>query len=179
MDKFPIWLDGASVGELTVERERCYTRFAAQVRLSPDDLWCMWIVGERGELRLGVLVQGKTDIKIRKRFSDQLVLPIGGILRGEIRRVGSVRSEWERISSVDEITNSEWLQKKLRGQGGLLRKRCGKGQYIAIPYDKEKYFPAIELFCFARLLDVGGGLYLALLFNEKEQVTFGLDAILL
>jgi hypothetical protein len=100
-------------------------------------------------------------------------MPIGNVVRGEIRPVEERIHEWEPVVSIEQVFMSAWLRKKLCRQNGMLRKRCGSVQYIAIPYDKENSFTAIELFCFAQLLDVGGILYLALCFNEKEQVIFG------
>lgn len=176
MDKFPVYLNGDSVGELTVDRESCYTRFTVQAELPEGGLWCLWVVGDQKEFRLGILEPGDNGAWIRRRFSNQFVTPVGKILRGEIRSVRREYGEWEPVESIEQVTDSMWLRKKLRGQSGLLRKQCRKGQYIAVPYDKEKCFAVIEMFCFARLLNIAGGLYLTLLFNEQEQVVFALDA---
>lgn len=174
MDKFPVVLAGeGDVGELTVEREMRHTCFVAQVCLPQDGLWCLWVVGDKGTLRLGVLEPNTGDVLLRRRFSEQLVMPIGKVVRGEIRPVKERGYEWEPVMSGEQVFMSAWLQKKLCGQGGMLRKRCGDIQYIAIPYDKCNAFTAVELFCFARLLDIRGALYLTLCFNEKEQVIFG------
>ena len=174
MDKFPVLFTGGStVGELTVERETRYTCFAAQVCLPKDSLWCLWVVGDKGKLRLGVLEPNEGGALLRRRFSDQLVMPIGKVIRGEIHPVRERTYEWEPVMSIEQVFTSAWLRKKLCGQDGMLRKECGKGQSIAIPYDKERCFTAIELFCCARLMDITGKLYLTLCFNEKEQVVFG------
>ena len=173
MDKFPIvFAGGSTAGELEVEREKRRTCFTAQVCLPEDGLWCLWVIGDKEELRLGVLDPNAGDVLLRRRFSDQLVMPIGNVVRGEIRPVEERIHEWEPVVSIEQVFMSAWLRKKLCRQNGMLRKRCGSVQYIAIPYDKENGFTAIELFCFAQLLDVGGILYLALCLNEKEQVIF-------
>ena len=46
---------GRVVGELIAEREALYTWFEARCRLPEPGLWCAWAVGDREELRLGVL----------------------------------------------------------------------------------------------------------------------------
>ena len=80
MDKFPLLWDGRSVGELTTEREALYTWFEARCRLPEKGLWCAWAVGDRGELRLGVLEpQGSTGT-IRRRFSHRMTAPAGRLL---------------------------------------------------------------------------------------------------
>ena len=87
MDKFPLLWDGKPVGELTAEREALYTWFEARCRLPEKGLWCAWAVGDRGELRLGVLEPCGDRASIRRRFSAQLTAPMGRLLQGEIRPV--------------------------------------------------------------------------------------------
>ena len=53
MDKFPLTADGRPAGELTAQREGLYTWFSARCPLPEEGLWCAWVVGDRGELRLG------------------------------------------------------------------------------------------------------------------------------
>ena len=69
MDKFPLMQDGRPVGELITEREALYTWYEARCRLPGEGLWCAWAVGDRGELRLGVLEPCGDRASIRRRFS--------------------------------------------------------------------------------------------------------------
>ena len=55
MDKFPLYWNGQAVGEVTTEEEPLYTRFSACCRLPAEALWCVWLIGKQGELRLGVI----------------------------------------------------------------------------------------------------------------------------
>ena len=78
MDKFPLLLDGGPSGELTAEREALYTWFTARCPLPEEEgaLWCAWAVGDRGDLRLGVLEpqgEGGGPGMIRRRFSRQMI----------------------------------------------------------------------------------------------------------
>ena len=88
MDKFPLLMDGKPTGELTAEQEGLYTWFSARCPLRPDGLWCAWAVGDRGELRLGVLEPEGAQGHIRRRFSGRLTVPLGRLLRGEVRPAG-------------------------------------------------------------------------------------------
>ena len=174
MDKFPVLFNGGGpVGELTVERGEYYTDFTVQISLPKAGLWCLWVGGDMGKLRLGVLEGKEGTAFLRRRFSDQLVMPLGKVIWGEIHPVQERTCEWEPVVSVEQVFTSAWLRKKLHGQEGMLRKLYGNIQVIAIPYDKGNCFTVIELFCFARLLDIRGTLYLTLCFDEKEQVIFG------
>ena len=68
MDKFPLMLEGKPAGELMTEREGLYTWFSARCPLPEAGLWCAWAVGDRGELRLGVLEpEGSGQISIRNK----------------------------------------------------------------------------------------------------------------
>ena len=55
MDKFPLMQGGVSVGGAHHGAGALYTWFEARCRLPGEGLWCAWAVGDRGELRLGVL----------------------------------------------------------------------------------------------------------------------------
>ena len=55
MDKFPLLWEGKALGELIVEQEALYTWFTVRCRLPGEGIWCAWAVGDRGELRLGVV----------------------------------------------------------------------------------------------------------------------------
>ena len=69
MDKFPLMQGCFSVGELITEQEALYTWFEARCRLPGEGLWCAWAVGDRGELRLGVLEPCGDRATIRRRVS--------------------------------------------------------------------------------------------------------------
>ena len=85
MDKFPLMQGGVSVGELITEQEALYTWFEARCRLPGEGLWCALAVGDRGELRLGVLEPCGDRATIRRRFSARLTAPLGKLRQGEIR----------------------------------------------------------------------------------------------
>ena len=74
MDKFPVIWKGKSVGELVLEPEKLYTWFAVRCCV-PEGLWCAWVVGKNGELRLGVLEPAAGEFVIRRRYSEQMASP--------------------------------------------------------------------------------------------------------
>ena len=94
MDKFPLLWKEKAVGELTAEQEALYTWFEARCRLPGEGLWCAWAVGDRGELRLGVLEPVNGKLTIRRRFSRRVTEPLGRRpLRGHLEPYSaSVRS---------------------------------------------------------------------------------------
>ena len=104
MDKFPLMQGGVSVGELITEQEALYTWFEARCRLPGEGLWCAWAVGDRGELRLGVLEPCGDRATIRRRFSARLTAPLGKLRQGRsalpIRRSRRIGRRWSARQCV-------------------------------------------------------------------------------
>jgi len=172
MDKFPLLLDGRPAGELITEREGLYTWFSVRCPL-PEGLWCAWAVGDRGELRLGVLEPEGRQGVIRRRFSGRLTAPLGRLLRGEVRRSGAKEPEhWEPAPAPDQLFRAPWLRQRLKGAQGALTRRAGETRYLALPYDPKKPFPLTTLFCFAHIRSVGAGTYVVYGFDGQERPVF-------
>lgn len=172
MDKFPLLLESRSVGELSIEREGLYTWFSARCPL-PEGLWCAWAVGERGELRLGVLEPEGRQGTIRRRFSRQLTAPLGRLLQGEVRPAGVREPEnWAPAPAPDQLFRAPWLRQRLRGVQGALTRLAGEVRYLALPYDKGRPFPLPTLFCFARVRKIGTACYVVYAFDGQEHPCF-------
>ena len=148
MDKFPLTADGRPAGELTAQREGLYTWFSARCPLPEEGLWCAWVVGDRGELRLGVLEPEGKQGTIRRRFSGRLTAPLGRLLRGEIRPAVA------------------------KGAQGARTRQAGELRYLALPYDPAKPFPLTTLFCFARLRRIGGEDFVVYAFDGQDRPVF-------
>ena len=173
MDKFPLMQDGRPVGELITEREALYTWYEARCRLPGEGLWCAWAVGDRGELRLGVLEPCGNRASIRRRFSAQLTAPMGRLLQGEIRPVRPAEpGDWAPLERPEALFRSRWLREQLWGLSGLLTRSGDGRRYVAAPYDAGRPFPLPALFCFARVVRIGGRIYAVFAFDKGEQPVF-------
>ena len=172
MDRSPVLLEGKTAGELTTEREALYTWFTARCRLPRKGLWCAWAVGERGELRLGVLEPAGEQSVIRRRFSDRMTAPLGRLLRGEIRPAGEREETWAPAPAPDRLFRTPWLRRQLQNTQGVLTRTEGERRFLAIPYDAKQPFPLTALFCFARLRPVGGKPYVVYGFDKEEWPVF-------
>ena len=169
MDKFPLLWEGTAVGELSVEREALYTWFTARCRLPGEGIWCAWAVGDRGELRLGVL---EPQSGIRRRFSRQMTEPLGKLLRGELRPASGGGEAWTALPEPDRIFRTPWLRRQLHGVRGVLTRLAEGKRLLALPYDSRQPFPLTPLFCLARVRDIGGKRYVVYAFDEKEWPVF-------
>lgn len=171
MDKFPLMREGKSVGELTAEQEALYTWFEARCRLSGGGLWCAWVVGERGELRLGVLEPVGDRAAIRRRFSRRMTDPLGRLLRGEVRpaEAAADTADWEMVRAPELLFRTPWLCQQLRGTAGALTRRRETVRQIALPYDARRPFPLTQLFCLASVRRIGGEVYAVFTFDQRES----------
>lgn len=177
MEKYPILLEGAPSGELTAEGEALYTWFTARCPLPEDGekIWCAWAVGDRGELRLGVLEpQGDRVGSIRRRFSRQMTAPLGRVLRGEVRPAAQKEPErWDPAPAPERLFRAPWLRQRLRGlRDGMTRAGADGGRELALPYDPRKPFPLTTLFCFARVRSIGEGRWAVFRFDREERPVF-------
>ena len=117
MDKYPVFREEQTVGELTVAPDALYTAFSVSCR-GREGLWCAWAVGERESLRIGVLEPENGCLQIRRRFSKRLTDPLGPILRGELRPLGEEREQWEPLRP--ELLRSPYLRCRLGGLSDVL-----------------------------------------------------------
>ena len=170
MDKFPLLWEGKAIGELSAEQEALYTWFTVRCRLPGEGIWCAWAVGDRGELRLGVV---EPQNGIRRRFSHQMTAPLGKLLRGELRPAGDRTEEnWTAAPEPDRLFRTPWLRRQLRDVRGALTRTAEAGRFLALPYDEKQPFPLTPLFCLAQPRNIGGKRYLVYAFDGKEWPVF-------
>ena len=170
MEKFPLLWEGKALGELIVEQEALYTWFTVRCRLPGEGIWCAWAVGDKGELRLGVV---EPQNGIRRRFSKQMTEPVGTLRRGELRSAGEKTSDiWSAAPEPARLFRTPWLRRQLQGVRGALTGKAGETRLLALPYDGKKPLPLAPLFCLARLRDIGGKRYVVYAFDEKEWPVF-------
>lgn len=174
MDKFPLLHRSVPIGELTCCRDADGTLFALHCRLPEEGLWCAWAVGDRGELRLGVVESTGRQASLRRRFSDRMTASLGQLCRGELRPAdGGKRPEvWEETSSPESLFRTAWLRQRLRGIGGARFRKTGTRLFLALPWDCKKPFPLTTLFCFARIREMEGGRWAVFAFDQEEKPVF-------
>ena len=162
MDKFPLCWKESAVGTLTAERDGLYTWFSANGKLPEDGLWSAWVIGEAGELRLGVLEPCGECGEIRRRYSARLVNPLGCVCRGEIRKAE------EPGQRKDLPFRTVWLREMLLGIERYQVKQRNGFWYLAIPYSASRPFPLPPLFCLGQILQMEGEDWVVFCFDETE-----------
>lgn len=172
MDKFPLYGESATLGELTAEQEGLYTWFEVRCRLPEPGLWYAWVVGDGGELRLGILEPSGDRAGIRRRISKRMTAPLGNVLRGEIRLSAVGEEAWQLLGEPQRLFHTPYLCQQLQKVEGALVKTAGKNRLVALPYDPQKPFGLTRMFCFARVTAIRGKPFAVFLFDEDEIPRF-------
>lgn len=167
MDRVPLLWEGTEVGELTMEPDALYTWFTARCRLPGEGLWHVWIVGDRGQVRLGIAEPQKG---IRRRLSRQTAAPLGTVLRGELRPAGE--EGWHPAPEPDRMFQNPWLRQKLQGMAGVLTQKTGELRLLALPYREEQPFPLPPLFCLGQLRRISERTYIVYAFTADDRPVF-------
>lgn len=181
MELVPICWGEASVGELRVEPQGLYTCFSACCHLPDSGLWCVWAVGDRGELRVGVAEPQGDMATISRRFSGQQTQTLGGLRRALLRPAGEQSQkcqDWQPLGRPEQWFSTPWLRAQLSQLQGVLIHRTEEGCRLAIPWDCGKPFPLTQLFCLASLCQLEGGPYLIFNFDRRETPIFGQERCL-
>lgn len=127
------------IGTLTAAEEGLYTRFTARGTLPDDGLWCVWLVGELGRVRLGVLEPRGTEGVLSRRLSRRETAPLGRLLRGELRPTGE--PVWRNLTAEETKRLGKFPNARIR--------ETEQGWELALPFDPKRPFPLTKLFCFA------------------------------
>lgn len=175
MDRFPLYLDGEAAGELTVTQGPPYIYFDASCRTPQKRIYRAFVVGETGELRLGVLEPVGEKLVIRRRLSARETAPIGRILRAEARLSAAEAEEddrWQPIPAPESLFRSAFLREQLRGAAGILTRQEPGYRLLALPFDSRRPFLLNSLFCFARIVRIGGQEYAVFTFDQTEIPVF-------
>ena len=176
MERLPLYCQDQRRGEVTLSLWGP-NGARTEIRTSMDDpgdgLYRAFLLGERGELPLGVLAPEDGRLTVCRRLYNRDVAALGKLLRGEARR--SFRFEetglcWRETCCPAQLFHSRFLIDRLRpaGRGGWRRE--GSVLLLALPLEEGKPFPLEALFCLGRIQRVEGSRCVVYAFREEEPV---------
>ncbi len=167
MDGIPLWCDGVEIGEAALERQPPYT--CLRVRMPRRaGIWCAWAVGDRGEVRIGVLEPKSHEAGITRRFSRQALAPAGTLRRVELRR----EDAWASAGDPALKTRA-FLRQLPEKRPAALARQAGGVRYVAFPRVPDGPFPLPGLFCLARTARLEGREYWVFAFDDQERPVLG------
>lgn len=160
MEEVKLCSAGACLGKLTLCPQGPRTEVRAVMEDPGDGLYRASLVGERGELPLGVLEpQGPGRLGLLRRPYSRDVAALGALVRGEARRSFPFREDaWEDAERPAALFQSPFLRARLERFPRAWRRERGGLLLLAIPLEEAGPFPLEALFCLARVERVAGRL---------------------
>lgn len=179
MERVPLTGPGGERGEITVCPQGARTELRCRIGDPGDGLYRAFLLGERGELPLGVLAPENGRLELCRRLYSRDVAALGPLLRGEARRSfrfqdapspQSDRVRWHETRCPAQLFQSCFLQSRLRPAGRAWWRREGALLLLALPLEAGKPFPLEALFCLGRVQGVEGTRCVVYAFREEEPV---------
>lgn len=176
MERVPLYCQGERRGEVTLALwgpNGARTEIVASMDDPGDGLYRAFLLGERGELPLGVLAPEKGRLAVCRRLYNRDVSALGQLRRGEARR--SFRFEnagscWRETRCPAQLFQDRFLRERLQVHGrGWWRREEGL-LLLALPLERGKPFPLEALFCLGRIESVEGRRCVVYAFREEEPV---------
>lgn len=169
MERLCVLFQNSPIGSLQAEGEGLYTRFFADCALPEEEgVWCVWVIAERGEVRLGVMEPQGEHLLLSRRLSRRTLDTIGTFTGAELRRLGEEREQWKAAETI----LPKWLAPYLQSAEGVLTAQGEGWHTLAIPYAKDRPFPVPRLFCFGRLSTLKGQAYILYRFSPAGWPLF-------
>lgn len=171
MERVKLYCLGQCRGEAVICPEGARTRIQVTMTDPGDGLYRASLVGEHGELALGVLEPGDGGLSVCRRLYSREVAGIGRLLRGEARcsfRFQELR--WQETGCPAQFFRGAFLSERLRPIGRAWWRRERGVLYLALPLEEDGPFPLETLFCFARVERVEGRRCAVYAFREEQPV---------
>lgn len=171
MEQVTVYCRERSCGEGRIVQENG----RADIRITMDDpgdgLYRAALVGERGQLALGVLEPegGRLTLRRRPYWRDVERL-------GTLRSVQAVcsfpfrkKGAWQRTEQPDQLVSGDFLRKRLAPLPCAWWRREGTELSLALPLEDEHPFPLVTFFCFGRMDTIGSCRCVIYTFDREER----------
>lgn len=164
METVALLQNGKTIGEITLQAQGLYTLFHANVFTLDDTLQAVYLTGDGGSVRLGVIEKIGRGGQLKRSLSNQSWRHVGQLSHGDLRPAQD--SPWQTLTTAP--IKSPYLQKHCHNLPDGLWKPQGNGMEIALPYHPQKPYPLMAFFCFARFLTVEHIPYLVVALDDME-----------
>lgn len=185
MERLPLTSQSGVRGEVSVCPQGARTEVRCSLPDPGDGLYRAFLLGEGGELPLGVLAPENGALALCRRLYSRDVAALGGLLRGEARRsfrfqdvpqgAQPDRPCWRETRCPAQLFQSRFLQSRLRPIGRAWWRREGLLLRLALPLEEGRPFPLEALFCLGRVCFVEGVRCVVYAFREEEPVLDGAE----
>lgn len=170
VEEIRLYCRGQPRGTVTLDRGDSRREVEAAMADPGDGLYRAFLVGEKGELPLGVMEPDRGRLTARRRIYARDVAALGPLRRGEARmsfRFGE--SVWQEVRDPGQLVSVPELRQRLEKVPRAFRRREGERLLLAFPVEEGKPFPLETMFCLARVLPVEGRLCAVYAFDREGR----------
>lgn len=171
MERVKLYCRNICGGEIALRPEGGRTEVRAAMEDPGDGLYRAVLIGEQGELLLGVMEPSGRQLTVCRRLYSRDVAGLGRLLRGEARCSFRFQEslEWRETGAPDQLFQSGFLQSRLRPVKRAWWRREEGRLVLALPLEQGKPFPLEALFCLACVRRVEGRRCAVYTFDGKER----------
>lgn len=166
----------AGRGQVEIREEEGRVRVRAELADDRRGLYKAWLLGRGGRFPLGALLpEGKTLALTRTLSRAELerrgFWPVRGAAVELAFSPGAWGQEWDtprgwrREENPWKLLGEPLLRQSARDLRGALLRREERGFQLAVPWREGRPFPLTPLFCFARIVPLGGAMYAVFAFS--------------
>ncbi|MDE7219370.1 MAG: hypothetical protein K2O45_07095 [Oscillospiraceae bacterium] len=176
MERVPLYCQGERRGEITLALwgpNGARTEIAAAMDDPGDGLYRAFLLGEQGELPLGVLAPEGGRLTVCRRVYHRDLAPLGKLLRGEARRSFRFQEtglRWRETGCPAQLFRGRFFRERLQRCGKAWWRREGSLLLLALPLEEGRPFPLETLFCLGRIETVEGQRCVVYAFRDEEPV---------
>lgn len=170
MNQIPLYCRGKSCGAATLRESEGRLEICGDMPDPGDGLYRAVLVGERGELSLGVMEPKDGALVLRRKPALCDIARIGAVkcVRTGCSFSFHKKSPWNQTSCPAELFRDSFLRDRLTMQSCGWWRRGQNRLTLALPLRSDAPFPLEALFCFARAEQVEGELCAVFAFDENE-----------
>ena len=172
MERIGLYLAGRECGEVTLRREGCCTEIRASMPDPGDGVYRAVLVGEYGQLSLGVMEPVRGCAALCRRPYSRDVDRLGRLVRGEAECtvfLGKGAAGWQKTADPAGLFSSVCIKERLRTSDGGWWRREGAFLCLALPMDSRKPFPLEHFFCLGNVCCIEGIRCVVYCFDRNEM----------
>ncbi len=171
MERVKLYRDAEAAGEVTLRPEGGRTEVRASMGNPGDGLYRAVLIGDQGEILLGVMEPSERGLVICRRLYSRDVAGLGRLLRGEARCSFRFqeRAAWKKTDAPAQLFHGMFLQSRLRLVKLAWWRRERGRLLLALPLEQGGPFPLETLFCLAKIQHVEGCRCVVYAFDGEER----------
>ena len=158
MERLKVYCMDSCAGEAVIERRDGRAEICVTMKDPGDGLYRAVLVGESGELALGVLEPRRGALRLGRKPYARDVERLGKLkgVQAKCSFVFPQKCAWQKTFRAGELVNSAFLRERLSAVSRAWWRREGKMLILALPLKRDEPFPLECMFCFGKIGCVEG-----------------------